>query len=519
VPFVRVVFCDGWMRLARPHRADASGSRGDGYSLIGRGVGARAVGLAIATPAGLLTVILTVRLLPPSSYGALAFGLSTAVVFAGVGRLGLDPAVARSVALVAAEDSPAAQARIARGAFTLVGLTGTVGAAATLLVVELGTGELDQSTRLVLGISLGLVLYGSNVAAVAGALARGAGHPALMEVPNLASTLARVCVVGLLAAVGVAKLGWVAAGFGAAAVVGLASSGAVTRFVIGHGHARTARLGAARALLPDALPFAVTGLAAIVISRFDVLVLGLSATSAEVGRYEPSLRIVEQAMLLAPLLFTAQFLPVASRTVAAGNAPAFNELYVGISKLVVVVSFPLIVLLAAFPETLLHALYGSGFPASGLVVWLLLPGFAVNLALGLNSSALAAAGHRRRLARSGGVATATMTVVALVLIPLFGVTGAAAATSTTYVVFNVWVSAELWRATGVHPLRADFVLTVLTAATAVGTALAIRGPLAQSNLWAALGWSCAISAGWAILLLGARLVRRDELRRLVPIGR
>ena len=132
------------------------------------------------------------------------------------------------------------------------------------------------------------------------------------------------------------------------------------------------------------------------------------------------------------------------------------------SKLVVVLATPAVIVLTAFPEALLHMLYGAAFPASGLIVWLLLPGFVVNLGLGLNSSALSAVGDRKALAATGLVATAAMVMLAVTLVPAFGAEGAAAATSGTYVILNLAVSIALYRAAGAHPFRRDLVLTVLT---------------------------------------------------------
>ncbi len=272
----------------------------------------------------------------------------------------------------------------------------------------------------------------------------------------------------------------------------------------------------ARRMLANSLPFAVTGLAIIVISRFDVLVLGIAGGSAEVGPYEPALRIVEQAMLLVPLLFTAQFLPVASRVFAAGRLDGFRDLYVSISKLAFVVAFPAIILLAAFPDVVLHGLYGADFPASRLVVWLLLPGFAVNLVCGMNGSALAATGRRGALARSGAGATATMIALGVVLIPWFGAEGAAVATSGTYIVLNLWVAIELFRITGAHPLRRDFVATLATAGLPLAAALAVHIVLGPIDLWLATTVSVGLAAVWAVLLLGIHAVRPFELRRLAP---
>jgi O-antigen/teichoic acid export membrane protein len=493
--------------------------RAEGFALIGLGVGARLIGLAVGTLAGLATTALAVRLLGTGPYGAFAFALSASAVFAGVGRLGLEPAVARSLAILHSVRDLPGMARAARGAFTLVALTGFIGAAATLGVIELASHGLDGGTRLVLGGLLGVVLYGSNATAVGAALARATGRVALMELSILVPALVRLAAVALLAALDRADLRWVAAGYALGAVAGVAASWRVARVVLGKARAFLPSPASAREMLTGSLPFAVTGLATIVISRFDVVVLGLTGTSTEVGTYEPALKVVEQAMLLVPLLFIAQYLPVASRTFVRGADAEFRELYVGVSKLAFVMALPAVIAFAAFPETILHALYGAGFPAGGLVAWLLLPGFVVNLVFGLNSSALAAVGDRRALTRTGLIATAAMAVLAIALVPPFGAEGAACATSGTYVILNGVVALELVGATGVHPFRRDFVLTLLSSLGPLAAALAIRVWAAPFDVWQAVGSCVALSAIWVALLFGLRVIRRDEIRRLLPGGK
>ena len=493
--------------------------RAEGFALIGLGAGARLVGFAAGAIAGLLTTAIAVRLLGTSSYGAFAFALSTAVIFGAIGRLGLEPTVARAGAtLRGARDLPQMQ-QVARGAFTLVALTALIGAMAALAVIQLASLDLDRETKLVVGAFLGVVIYGSNTAAVGAALARATGRVALMELSLLTPTLARLAAVGLLAAFDVANLRWVAAGYALAAVAGVAVSWCVTKSMLETVKGFVPSLPATRAILTSALPFAVTGLATIVISRFDVVVLGLTGTRIEVGTYEPTLKVVEQAMLLVPLLFTAQYLPVASRAFVARDRIGFRELYVGVSKIAFVIAFPAVVLFAAFPETILHALYGADFPASGLLVWLLLPGFAVNLAFGLNLAALAAVGDRRGLARTGAITTAAMVVLAVVLVSVFGATGAASATTATYAIFNLVVAVELVRTTGVQPFRADFVLTLASSLAPLVAALGLRAWTGPVGFWQAAGSVVAICAVWVALLFGVRAVRRSEIVRLLPIGR
>lgn len=490
--------------------------QGGGFELIGLGAGARLVGAGAAAFAGLVTTALAVRLLGPGSYGILAFAFSAAALAAGIGRLGLEPAVARSIAIRHDGDDRPGMVRVTRGALSLVAATGLVGTAVTLIVVEAASHGLGHGTRLVLGGLLGILLYGSNVSAVGAALARGTGRVMLMELSLLVPALAKLAAVGLLTALDVTDIRWVAAGYAAGAAAGIVAASRVMKVVLGRGRVLLYDSGAAHEVLRDSLPFAVAGLSVIVISRLDVVVLGLTATGAEVGVYEPTLKLVEQAMLLVPFLFIAQFLPVASRTFAAGNEAVFRQLYVDVSKLVVVLATPAVIVLTAFPEALLHMLYGAAFPASGLIVWLLLPGFIVNLGLGLNSSALSAVGDRRALAATGLIATAAMVMLAVALVPAFGAEGAAAATSGTYVILNLAVSIALYRAAGAHPLRRDLVLTILTWAGPVAGGLAIRASSQEVSGWQAIGLALALSLIWTAVLFALRVLRRDEIMRLLP---
>jgi O-antigen/teichoic acid export membrane protein len=493
--------------------------RGEGFALIGLGVGARLIGMAAGALAGLATTALAVRLLGTESYGVFAFAFSAAAVFGGVGRLGLEPAVARSTAIMRSSGDLPGMAGVARGAFTLVAMTALAGTAATLAVIELKAHGLGNGDRLVLGGFLGLLLYGSNVTAVGAGLPRATGRVALMEVSILVPALGKLAAVAVLTGFGLADVRWVAAGYAAGALGGVAAAWGAARLVLGRCRVLVPDLGAARKMLASSLPFAVVGLATIVISRFDVLVLGVTGTRSEVGAYEPALKVVEQAMLLVPLLFAAQYLPVASRAFTRGDRAEFRELYVGVSKLAFVIASPAVILFAAFPEAVLRALYGPDFPAGGLVVWLLLPGFVVNLAFGLNSSALSAIGDRRLLARTGLIATASMIVLALALVPPFGAKGAAVATSLTYAVLNVVVSMALVRAGRVYPVRRDFALTILSALGPLAAALLIRASVDAVGVWEAIGFSVGLAAAWVALLFALRVLRLREVTRLLPGGR
>src|SRR5262245_54385437 len=98
----------------------------EGFALIGLGAGSRVLGMAAAALASLATTAVAVRLLGTSSYGAFAFALATATIFGGFGRVGLESAATRSVAVLKGESDEAGTERVARGSFTLIAVTAVI---------------------------------------------------------------------------------------------------------------------------------------------------------------------------------------------------------------------------------------------------------------------------------------------------------------------------------------------------------------------------------------------------------
>ncbi len=491
----------------------ASGS--NGFSLIGAGAGARLLGMGLMAVLGMATTSLAVRLLGPASYGVLAFSLSAMTLIATVGRLGLEPGVARALSAEQHGTTAALQSTV-RDAFSLVAVTTALGAAGIFAAVWLEGDALGVGTRALLALGLCGLLYASNVASVTTAVARGLRRVLLMEIPNSILTSGKFLTIALLAVSGASSLAYVAAGYGVAAVVAaVAGLELGRRLVDGGTWLWRPDLGAAREAFTTFAPFAVTILATIILSRFDVLVLGLSASSTSVGIYEPILKLVEQLMLLVPLLVVAPYLPLATDLFDRRQWEEFADLYRSVSKLAYVAALPAILLLTAFPEVLLHALYGDGFPARPEVAWLLLPGFAVNLVCGLNTSALSAVGRRRSLIRVGTGGAVAMVLLAIALVPAFGLVGAAIATSASYVVYNLVASATLYSDSGLHPVRRDLVWTVLSSSMPMLIVLWGRGVL-DATLPRAAAWALGAWALWVGLLFATGSIRRAEIARLLP---
>jgi O-antigen/teichoic acid export membrane protein len=491
--------------------------RSSGYaaalSLVGTGFIVRLAADMVGVLAAAATIAIAVRLLGPTEYGTLALLLAVVDLVTALGRLGLGLGTAQTVA--AAHDDEARLLSACRGSMTLALVTGGVSGLVVVGFVLFGPVHADAGTRLVVGLGLALLLAGNNYSLSVYSIARGMGRIGWMETVALVIPVAQLLVLVALAAADLPNLRLVAAGFGLAGLLGAAVSARVLRELVPgmHGLYRPSPR-AARTMLLIALPFAMAGVATQLMGQFDVVVLGIFHSGADVTAYQPTLKLTDGLLKLIPYLLAGAYIPAATRLFHREDRVGFRELYVTTTKLGYIVSFPAVIALCAFPEVLLRALYGPDFPVQVNLVWILLVGYVVNLVMGTNTFALVSAGDRRGIMTMNVAGVATMVVVALVLIPPLGPVGGALATTCSYVIWNAAASWVLLRSTGVHPLRRDLVVVVGTSAVALAAAVIVRWALRPDALWTVAVWSVLLWAAWVALLVRVRALGRSELAPL-----
>ncbi len=477
-------------------------------AVIGAGALARLVGMMATLGAGFASTVLGVRYLGASAYGVLAYGLAVLTLISASTQ-GIGMGITQHVAFQSETRGNEEVWRLGAAAMTAGAGLALVGSAlAAFLLILPGTSP----PALILGLSV--LFVGLTLAWVASSVARALQHIFVMEaLPALIPLGQLLCMVilvvsqhGTLRSLGryYAALGGVAVAMSAVMVARLTSSGKRLR--------RSSAREAAR-LVRTTAPFAVVGLASLVIARFDVFVLGLSAHRAQVGTYEPTLKAVEGLAYVVPTLLMAIFIPTATRVMTRSGRLALQDLYLRLTKLGFVLGLPAVLLLAGFPGLVLSSLFGSDFLVHRAVVWLLLPGYVTNLALGLNWGTLAALNERNSLMRVSFSGLIIMVLAAVALIPAFGATGAAAATSLGVLVVNVVASVMLFGRYRLHPFRGDVMVVIASSAIPLvvvcSLATLTRLPSPQ-----ALGVTVGAWALWLGGLVTARLITRQEVRPL-----
>jgi O-antigen/teichoic acid export membrane protein len=190
-----------------------------------------------------------------------------------------------------------------------------------------------------------------------------------------------------------------------------------------------------RQLLITATPVAWVTIFSVWLGFSETLLLGLFRTADEVGYYAASLRLV----LLVNFLLVAFNGVLAPKFAVLQRQGAIRELIALARRATLVMlalSCPIFLMLFLFPSTLL-AWFGEEFTAASLALVILAAGQLVNIATGPVGILMLMTGNAPAMQRHLITTVLVNLALACLLIPTFGLVGAACSAATAMIVLNL----------------------------------------------------------------------------------
>jgi O-antigen/teichoic acid export membrane protein len=279
------------------------------------------------------------------------------------------------------------------------------------------------------------------------------------------------------------------------------------------------------ALLNFSAPQVLTGVLFSAILWTDTLLLGHFRSAAEVGVYT----VVGTLLVPATIVSTAvgqMFAPRVSVEDARGDRRALATMLKRVTHWNTAVSIPFFATLAVVPVALL-ALFGPRYKTGATALAILAVGQLINTAAGPLGLVINMSG-RQYLTMTNNALVAGLNVAGcLLLIPRFGMTGAAGSTASALTIVNVIKLIEVKVLFGMHPFRGQSVRVFLAAAGAVLVSLPVAilpewpGALAEAvagagvlfATYAGLAWIFALTSEDRDLVAAGRARLRRGLRR------
>lgn len=413
-----------------------------------------------STGLAFVTIILLGRLLSLEGYGVYASVLEWLNFLAIPTALGMDRLMVREVAVYRARSAWAKVHGFLRWGNAAVLMTslvvGALGAAVVTLVVKDHDG-LRLSFYLALA-SLPL----TSLTSVRQAAMRGFDHIVGGQWPELVLRPLIVIALSLLA-------WWLLPQFGlqfsAPWAVGAATAATFIAFLVGAYLLAVVLRREAKPAKPSyepgswfrlALPFIViSGMYVINVRTSALMLLALAGPTA-VGLYQPASRGSDLIALVLLAVNTA-IAPTLARLFAEHKTRQLEHTVARSTRMITLISLPIALAFILFGNVFL-AVIGPEFAAARTALAILSVGQLVNAATGTVGTLLNMTGHERDVARAVGVSAVLNVALNALLIPRFGLEGAALATALGTLLWNVLLSYSVYQRLGFYSLLGIFTL-------------------------------------------------------------
>lgn len=428
-----------WLRHPRTDTTKAVFARGAGYTLV-----IKVAGLALAFGLQLLLA----RLLGVGVYGQYIYVFTWITVLAVLGKLGFDTASLRFISEYSAQEKWGLVRSFVRCGSQITIFTSLVISVIAASMIgfffdDIGAdvGQAFLVGFVLLPIVVLLQVYSAHLQALK--------HVVLAQIPS-AILRPIMLTLGILMAIGLYG-GQLSASD--VMVVEIVVFVAIAVFVWWLYHAKVPhgvvcsdyRLG--QWLRSSVTFLLLSGLYTLQV-RTDVLMIGVLAGTSEAGVYSVATRVAESLLLgLAAVNMIAA--PMIAQLFSQGRMTELQEVVHFAAKASFAFSVPVAIVLILFGESVL-GIFGLSFTAGYWPMVVLIVGQLVNALAGSVVFIMTMTGHEKFAAAMLGFSTLLNIVLNIILIPLYGITGAAIATAVTTVIWNMALFVAVWARIGIN---------------------------------------------------------------------
>src|SRR6266852_3403430 len=227
-------------------------------------------------------------------------------------------------------------------------------------------------------------------------------------------------------------------------------------------------------------------------AQADKVLIGFYLNAREVGIYAVAAALVAFVSIILQSV-NQIFSPTIADLYTRGQRELLGRIFQTLTKWVLGLTFPLAAVLIIFAPPLMR-LFGHDFEAGWPVLVIGSLGQLVNCGVGSVGYLLLMSGNQRRLIRIQLVMASVMVALTLVLIPRWGITGAAVGAALTSAVSNVWYLREVGRTLGLFPYSPSYLRLLPPLLALLIATLALKVGLAYVRLqWAVIMLAIAVA--------------------------
>jgi len=239
--------------------------------------------------------------------------------------------------------------------------------------------------------------------------------------------------------------------------------------------------GLSRELVSYSWPVLFSNIVLSVFFWVDSLLIGYFIGVTEVGFYNAAVPIAA-LMSLGSELFMYLFFPLISREYSRRNFKVIKHLSQQVGKWIFFINFPLFILIILFSGFLIQFIFGAEYLPAKNALRLLAVGALVN-SLFFTSSRLLSISGKSKLIFFDIIATSLVNIVLnLILLPLYGIDGAAMATMISVILLNLLFLLQANHYLSIIPLRRKIFRVMLVSIIPILFIIISKNYLGKINL-------------------------------------
>ena len=220
-------------------------------------------------------------------------------------------------------------------------------------------------------------------------------------------------------------------------------------------HSKVKAVSVDKELLFFSFPLIFAGLASLITGWTDTLMLGYFCSSSEVGIYNaaaPTAKILQ----IVPGAFTLIFMPVATELYARNKSGELRNTYSSVTKWIFAIILPGFVLMSLFSVSIIKIMFGPEYIKGATALSILAFSYFVYALAGLASSFLVTYGRTKIVMGCSFICASINFFFNILLIPVYGIDGAAVATGFSVVLMSALHLFFVYRIMKMQPFKKSY---------------------------------------------------------------
>jgi O-antigen/teichoic acid export membrane protein len=268
-----------------------------------------------------------------------------------------------------------------------------------------------------------------------------------------------------------------------------------------------------RQLIRNSFPLLITATLLNLMSWIDTIMLGYFKSAEVVGVYNAVYPLVGfLSLVIASMGFV--YIPVTSKLWGQNNIEPLGSIYSIMTKWCFLLTFPIFALIFVYPEFLITNLYGAQYVSGATALRILAMGFIANSYFGFNYHTLLASGDSDFLMKCSVASAGINVLINFMLVPEYGMIGAAIGTAVSYASIEVLMTIRAWRKQKMHPFTSMYRKLTLICILMTVSMLAIKNVFSLSGaIWEYAGFIIA----YLVIIHYANILDKNEIAMIDEI--